>query len=152
MELIHKNRLIKELSLTYSYVKHLIDQSIYPEEKFCISVDPLEPDEIYRIIFNIKMRHETNDYSETLELLQMIFTRKEDDLTKDLKVFVKHCFQMYVEADETAWEVINDGEKNTNEEYKEELCKYKSKVTASLIKKYETVISMIQESLIPKAK
>ena len=55
MESIHCHQLIREWSLTYEYIKHLIDQDIYPEEKYWVSVDPIESNEINKLVFTIKM-------------------------------------------------------------------------------------------------
>ena len=55
MESIHCHHLYREWSLTYEYIKDLIDQDIYPEEKYWVMVDPIEKEEINRLAFTIKM-------------------------------------------------------------------------------------------------
>jgi len=62
--------------MTYEYVKNLINQDLYPEEKYCVNVDPLESDEINRIIFKIKMYQDSGDEDKILDMLKEIFEQK----------------------------------------------------------------------------
>lgn len=57
----------------------------------------------------IVKRYQDSGYAkDTLPMILKIFDLKFDDLSKDLKSFIKVCFEKYVEDDEYSSEIIEE--------------------------------------------
>ena len=106
------------------------------------------------IINVIVNRYQDSGYAkDTLPLILKIFDLKFDDLSKDLKSFIKVCFEKYAEDDEYSSEVI-DGElkKWQNKSYLEDLEAYQALVNNQLVLKYQQIIDIVHKILVPRAK